>query len=130
MPAISMEEMILALKNTLGRKGMQDSDITRLSEYIMSFFGYTDAVIDNRLSSEDRDVFYMLEEEGLVTTSEEEVHLKKGKMWRIHYWILKQDQVARLANLREERAPEEDEYASVYDSMSHEVWSRSADPAH
>ena len=119
-----MEELVSALKSTLGKKGMQNCDIERLADYIMSFFGYTDAVIDNRLTSEDRDVFYMLEEEGLVTTTEEEVHLKKGKMWRIHYWILKKDQIFRLAALPEEKVHEVDEAASVYDSMSNEVWAR------
>jgi len=124
MSVVSMEELVLALKNALGKKGMQDSDIERLADYIMSFFGYTDAVIDNRLTSEDRDVFYMLEEEGLVTTTEEEVHLKKGKMWRIHYWILKKDQIFRLAAIPEEVVDEVDEAASVYDRMSSEVWGR------
>lgn len=118
-----MEELVLALKNTLGKKGIQDKDIGRLAEYIMSFFGYTDAVIDNRLTSEDRDVFYMLEEEGLVTTTEEEVHLKKGKMWRIHYWILKKDQIFRLAAIPKEERPPEDELQSIYERMSQEVWS-------
>ena len=69
----------------------------------MSFFGFTDQVIDNRLTSEDRDVFYMLEEEGFLTTRQEEVHLKKGKLWRIHYWILKKDQILRLARRKERR---------------------------
>jgi len=124
MSVVSMEELVLALKNTLGKKGMQESDIKRLAEYIMSFFGYTDSVIDNRLTSEDRDVFYMLEEEGFVTTTEEEVHLKKGKMWRIHYWILKKDQIFRLASIPEEKQPDADELASIYENMSKDVWAR------
>ncbi len=124
MSVVSMEELVLALKTTLGKKGMQENDIKRLAEYIMSFFGYTDSVIDNRLTSEDRDVFYMLEEEGLVTTTEEEVHLKKGKMWRIHYWILKKDQIFRLAAIPEDREPEKDDLASIYENMSKEVWMR------
>lgn len=119
-----MEELVLALKNTLGKKGMQESDIERLAEYIMSFFGYTDSVIDNRLTSEDRDVFYMLEEEGFVTTTEEEVHLKKGKMWRIHYWILKKDQIFRLAAIPEEKQLEMDDVVSIYENISKEVWAR------
>ncbi|HHT74840.1 MAG: DUF6015 family protein [Methanomassiliicoccaceae archaeon] len=124
MSVVSMEELVSALKSTLGKKGMQDCDIERLADYIMSFFGYTDAVIDNRLTSEDRDVFYMLEEEGLVTTTEEEVHLKKGKMWRIHYWILKKDQIFRLAAMPGEEKHEVDEAASIYDDISSEVWAR------
>jgi len=124
MSVVSMEELVSALKNTLGKKGMQESDIKRLAEYTMSFFGYTDSVIDNRLTSEDRDVFYMLEEEGFVTTTEEEVHLKKGKMWRIHYWILKKDQIIRLANMPEEIKPEVDEVALIYENIDKDVWAR------
>jgi hypothetical protein len=124
MSVVSMEELVSALKKTLGKKGMQDSDIQRLAEYTLSFFGYTDLVIDNRLTSEDRDVFYMLEEEGFVTTTEEEVHLKKGKMWRIHYWILKKDQISRLAALEDEKKPEEDEMASIYENIDKDVWAR------
>jgi len=97
LTVVSMDDVILALKNTLGKKGMSDDDIRKLAEYLMSFFGFDGEVIDNRLTSEDRDVFYMLEEEGFLTTTQEEVHLKKGKLWRIHYWILKKDQIIRLA---------------------------------
>jgi hypothetical protein len=124
MPVVSMEELILALKNTLGKKGMHESDLARLAEYIMSFFGYNDSVIDNRLTSEDRDVFYMLEEEGFVTTTEEDVHLKKGKMWRIHYWILKRDQIMRLAAIPQDRKTEIDETAALYENISNDVWAR------
>ena len=119
-----MENVVSALSNTLGKKGMAESDIQRLAEYLMSFFGYTDEVIDNRLTSEDRDVFYMLEEEGLLTTTQEEVHLKKGKLWRIHYWILKKDQILRLANLEEEKEELVDDIEAIYDNMSEEVWNR------
>ena len=119
-----MEELILALKNTLGKKGMHESDLERLADYIMSFFGYNDSVIDNRLTSEDRDVFYMLEEEGFVTTTEEDVHLKKGKMWRIHYWILRRDQILRLAAIPQESKTEVDEMAAVYENISNDVWAR------
>ena len=124
MSVVSMDELVVALKNTLGKKGMAEDDIKKLAEYIMSFFGYTDSVIDNRLTSEDRDVFYMLEEEGFLTTTQEEVHLKKGKMWRIHYWILKQDQIIRLANLPENKPKSSDGANSVYDEISDDVWAR------
>src|SRR5512137_1966311 len=103
-----MEDVVLALQNTLGKKGMSPDDIGKLAEYLLSFFGFTDEVIDNRLTSEDRDVFYMLEEEGFLTTTQEEVHLKKGKLWRIHYWILKKEQILRLARREEEKLKSRD----------------------
>lgn len=101
---------------------MADAEICKLADYLMSFFGFSDEVIDNLLTPEDRDVFYMLEEEGLLTTRREEISLKRGKLWRIHYWIIKKDYVKKLAAEAEEE--EEEDIGSVYDSISEEVWSR------
>jgi hypothetical protein len=128
MTVVTMQQVESALKKTVGRKGMSDAEIKTLADYVMSFFGYTDEVIDNRLTSEDRDVFYMLEEEGLLTTTQEEVLLKKGKLWRIHYWILKKDQIIRLAKMDEEGVVEKDEAAGVYDQVSDEEWARHKTP--
>ncbi|OPY31972.1 MAG: hypothetical protein A4E32_01580 [Methanomassiliicoccales archaeon PtaU1.Bin124] len=122
MTVVSMEDVVLALSNTLGKKGMSEEDIKKLAEYIMSFFGFDGEVIDNRLTSEDRDVFYMLEEEGFLTTTQEEVHLKKGKLWRIHYWILKKDQIQRMARQAKEGKVGANEESAVYDQMDDDVW--------
>ncbi|MFA5311829.1 MAG: DUF6015 family protein [Methanomassiliicoccales archaeon] len=119
---MSMDDVILALKNTLGKKGMTDEDISKLAEYLMSFFGFEGEVIDNRLTSEDRDVFYMLEEEGFLTTTQEEVHLKKGKLWRIHYWILKKDQIIRLAKMAKEVHLDKDDVSNMYEQMGDDIW--------
>ncbi|WP_400260180.1 DUF6015 family protein [Candidatus Methanomassiliicoccus intestinalis] len=123
MAVASLTEIELALKNTLGKKGMEEEDLKKLAEYVASFFGYAGSVIDNRLASEDRDIFYMLEEEGLLTTMEEEVHLKKGKMWRIHYWMLKTDQVIRLASM-ESHDSDDEEMLRMYEGLPSDVWGR------
>ncbi len=124
MTVVTMQQVESALKKTVGKKGMSDDEIKNLADYLMSFFGYTDEVIDNRLTSEDRDVFYMLEEEGLLTTTQEEVLLKKGKLWRIHFWILKKDQIIRLADRAEGEAKPGVEATDVYGELSDEEWSR------
>lgn len=124
MTVVTMQQVEAALKKTVGKKGMADHELKNLAEYLMSFFGYTDEVIDNRLTSEDRDVFYMLEEEGLLTSTQEEVLLKKGKLWRIHYWILKKDQIIRLAQQEEPGTQQKDSEADVYDQLSDEEWAR------
>ena len=124
MTVVTMHQVEAALRKTVGRKGMTDEEIKNLADYLMSFFGYTDEVIDNRLTSEDRDVFYMLEEEGLLTTTHEEVLLKKGKLWRIHYWILKKDQIIRLANSTETSEEKKEDAGAVYDQVSDEEWAR------
>lgn len=122
LTVIRVSELTEALRRTLGKKGMPDTEICRLADYLMSFFGFNDEVIDNLLTPEDRDVFYMLEEEGLLTTRREEINLKRGKLWRIHYWILKKRHIRKLAAKKVEE--EEENYGSVYDSISEEVWSR------
>ena len=124
MTVVTMQQVEKALKRTVGKKGMSDGEVKNLADYLMSFFGYTDEVIDNRLTSEDRDVFYMLEEEGLLTSTQEEVLLTKGKLWRLHYWILKKDQIIRLAQMDDEGIEAKDEAADVYDQVSDEEWSR------
>ena len=124
MTVVTMRQVELAIEKTVGKKkGMSEDEVKKLAEYLMSFFGYTDEVIDNRLTPADRDVFYTLEEEGLLTTTHEEVLLKKGKMWRIHYWILKKDQILRLATM-DEKDEEAAAPVDIYDQISDEQWAR------
>ncbi len=130
MSVVTMRQVEVALSKTVGKKNEMSEEETRnLAEYVMSFFGYTDEVIDNRLTPEDRDIFYMLEEEGLVTTTHEEVLLKKGKMWRIHYWILKKDQIERLARMDEKVEVSKESTSDVYDELSDEQWARHRTPS-
>jgi hypothetical protein len=120
---VTVDKVKKVLEKTIGKKGIGPGEIDHLANYLMNFFGYGEYVIDNVLSSEDRDVFYMLEEEGFLTTTQEEVHLKKGKLWRIHYWILKKDQILRLSR-REEVVPQKkDDNSAIYDEISEEQWS-------
>ncbi len=124
MVVVNMEEVTRALRNTVGKKGMSEDEVQGLAEYLMSFFGFSDTVIDNKLTSNDRDVFYMLEEEGFLTTTQDEVHLRKGKLWRIHYWILKGDQIKRMAAIVDEVIKEPDPVEDLYGDIDESVWSR------
>jgi len=119
---VTLDDMVKALGNTMGKKGMSYEDQEKLAEWILSFFGYTDEVIDNKLTSEDRDVFYWLEEEGFLTTTQEEVHLKKGKLWRIHYWILKKDQILRISRQCDDESCGPDDPSAVYKNMDDDMW--------
>ena len=122
MTVVTLDDMVRALANTMGKKGMSREDQEKLAEWILSFFGYTDEVIDNKLTSEDRDVFYWLEEEGFLTTTQEEVHLKKGKLWRIHYWILKKDQILRIAQQCDDVVCGPEDPSAVYNNMDDDMW--------
>jgi hypothetical protein len=120
---VTLKDMRLALHAVLGGKGVSQPDTDKLADYLMNFFGFEDYIIDNVLDAEDRDVFYTLEEEGILRTEREEIYLLKGKMWRIHYWILRKRDILALA--REKAAvpqkPEEN-YTTLYGQMGEEVW--------
>jgi len=122
VPIVTQSEVRAALKATVGRRGISDEELDALAEYVLSFFGYESEVIDNRLDVDDRDVFYMLEEEGLVSTRQEEVFIKKGKLWRIHYWILRTHRIKELAH--GEVAEPTDAAFGFYDEVPDEVWNR------
>jgi len=122
MPVVTMTEVVASLRATVGRRGMSEEDLRALAGYLMSFFGFETEVIDNNLDVADRDVFYMLEEEGLLTTRQEEVLIKKGKMWRIHYWILRVDRIKALARPGRPEKPE-DAFA-VYNDIPDDIWAR------
>jgi len=126
MPVVTMSEIRAALRVTVGRRGMSEEDISALADYLISFFGFDTEVIDNRLDVDDRDVFYMLEEAGLLTTRQEEVHIKKGKLWRIHYWVLR---TARIKDLASRASNRRDEAVfGVYDGLPEEAWARTPLP--
>lgn len=122
MTVVGMDDVASAMHNTLGRKGMSRVDSSKLAEYLLSFFGNDDQVIDNLLTSADRDVFYMLEEEGFLTPYQEEVHLTKGVNWRVHYWVLKKDQILRMAKCEEAEPLAIDNVSLIYDEVSEEMW--------
>lgn len=123
---ITYDDMRKALAKLLRRRGMDEEEINHLAMYLLSFFGFSDAIIDNILDTDDRDVFYMLEEEGILSTSREETYTIKGKVWRIHYWLLRKREIFRLSGeveAEEAKAQEPAEFA-VYDEVDPRVWTR------
>ena len=122
MTTITIPQMEKALLKTLGKKGMTEKEIKELASYIMSFFGFDDSIIDNKLTSKDRDVFYMLENEGILKTFQDEVSIQKGKLWRIHYWVLNKRKI--LALTKEEKKKKGQEFKDIYEGVSDDDWAK------
>lgn len=80
------------------RVGIDREEARRDAMYVLDIFGFEDRIIDNMLNPDDRQLFYILEEEGMVKTGREETTLYDGRTWRTHYWILKKDTILRYAN--------------------------------
>ncbi len=118
MPVLTREHLIRALEKTYGTKGMPQGDIEELSDFILSFFGYEDYVLDNVLSSAERDVFYNLEEYDFLEPYREEVTIVKGKVWRVNQWKFKRDKITKMLTSSDEAAGEIDVYEEIFKEIS------------
>ncbi len=95
----------------------------------MDFFGYDDRIIDNVLEHEERQLFYMLESEGILNTEREEIILHDGRIWRIHYWLLKKKTILqyshskRWANDRDKRKnTQKFQHDTIYSYLPKYMW--------
>jgi hypothetical protein len=95
-----------------------------MAEHMLNFFGYSDRIIDNVLEPEDRDVFYMMEDSGLLTTEREETTLYDGREWRINYWLFKKGRIQELMNLSSDDEEEGENEDNVYEDIPEDVWNR------
>ena len=118
MPVLTREHLIKALEKTYGTKGMPHGDVEELSDFILSFFGYDDYVLDNVLSSAERDVFYNLEEYDFLEPYREEVTIVKGKVWRVNQWKFKRDKITKVLSSKDDPADEVDVYEEIFREIS------------
>jgi len=93
---ITMDLMRKALVNTFDGR-MSEMEAANLAEFVMNFFGYNDRILDNYLESSDRNIFYMLEDEGLLHATQQEITIKVGQRWRLNFWVLKASEIEERA---------------------------------
>ena len=123
MPAITEDELTRAIERTLVVRGKVPAESARqVARVVLNYFGLHDSVLDNKVASEDRDHFYRLEEEGLLSSEEEDATVSRGKTWRIHYWLLKKDRIRTVGQSTDEiREPDAD---AVYRAIGDSAWNR------
>ena len=132
MDIITLDDLSKAIAN---RVGIDIEEARRDAGFVMDIFGYDDRVIDNVLDPEDRQLFYILEEEGMLTTEREETTLYDGREWRTHYWVLKKNIILKYAQgdgkrvraiIQEKRqaaaAVKDISDESIYDELAEDVW--------
>lgn len=123
MAAITEDELALAIERTLEAHGKIPPGSSRqVARLVLNYFGLDDSVLDNKVSSEDRDHFYRLEEEGLLSSEEEDATVARGKTWRIHYWLLKKDRIRDVGQSRS--APTEPDVEAMYRGIGDSAWAR------
>jgi hypothetical protein len=121
---VTLEELALAIKNSIEEDEMPDDQAIELAHRILNFFGHGERVVDNILEPIDRDPFYMLEDAGILTTEMEEITLYDGREWRIHYWLFRMERIRELIGERSISAEGSADSASVYDSLADDMWHR------
>ena len=97
---ISRTILASAIQRSFKCKNTEESLETKvaieMAEHVLNFFGFGERIIDNMLKTDDRDIFYMLEDLGILKTEREETTLYDGREWRINYWTLSKNYIATL----------------------------------
>jgi len=126
---ITLNDLSKAIAN---RVGIDIEEARRDAGFVLDIFGFDNRVIDNVLDPEDRQLFYILEEEGMLTTEREETTLYDGREWRTHYWVIRKDVILQYAKdaLKSNRTALSEKMQlvtdisdeAVYDSLEDQVW--------
>ncbi len=127
MNFITLDDLSKAISN---RVGIDIDEAQRDAGFVMDIFGFDDRVIDNVLDPEDRQLFYILEEEGMLTTEREETTLYDGREWRTHYWRLRKDTILRYSReangirkyLIDKKQPVNVSDEDIYSTLEEDLW--------
>ncbi|RLF47089.1 MAG: hypothetical protein DRN29_03475 [Thermoplasmata archaeon] len=120
---ITLEDLATAIA---ARVDIDMESALKDANFVMDLFGFEDRIIDNILEPEDRQLFYILEEEGMLVTEREETTIYDGRSWRTHYWFLNKEAILKYKEegkrKEEERERREEDAADVYKEIPDELW--------
>lgn len=120
---ISLEDLATAIA---ARVDIDFESAIKDANFVMDLFGFEDRIIDNILEPEDRQLFYILEEEGMLITEREETTIYDGRSWRTHYWFLNKETILKYKEegkrKRDAREVINNESADVYEDIPEELW--------
>jgi hypothetical protein len=121
MGIITLEDLAMAIAT---RVDIDIESALRDANFVMDLFGFEDRIIDNVLEPEDRQLFYILEEEGMLTTEREETTIYDGRTWRTHYWFLNKETIRRYKTIESTRKIErkKEDTEDIYQDIPDEVW--------
>ncbi len=121
--SITEPELTRAIERTLVAHGrIPASEAAPTARMVLGYFGPDDTVLDNTLQGEDRDRFYWLEDEGLLTSQEEDATVSQGRSWRIHYWILQKARIREVAKESGKHPGTGEPASAVYASIGDRDW--------
>ena len=122
MSVVTLEDLAMAISNRVNidvESAMGDAN------FVMDLFGFEDRIIDNVLEPEDRQLFYILEEEGMLITEREETTIYDGRTWRTHYWFINKETILSYKEEKErtdKKKKGEEDIAEIYEDIPDEMW--------
>jgi len=121
MSIVTLEDLAVAISKRVKidvESAMGDAN------FVMDLFGFEDRIIDNVLEPEDRQLFYILEEEGMLITEREETTIYDGRTWRTHYWFINKETILSYKEEKEKikGSEEEKDITGVYEEIPDEMW--------
>ena len=122
MSIVTLEDLAMAISNCVNidvESAMGDAN------FVMDLFGFEDRIIDNVLEPEDRQLFYILEEEGMLITEREETTIYDGRTWRTHYWFINKETILSYKEEKErtdKKRKGEEDIAEIYEEIPDEMW--------
>ncbi|KAA0004638.1 MAG: hypothetical protein J7L32_01130 [Thermoplasmata archaeon] len=128
MTVLTLDDLSRAIAN---RIGISIEEARKDALFVMDIFGFDDRVIDNVLDPEGRQLFYILEEEGMLSTEREETTLYDGREWRTHYWQLRKDVILKYSKERKKidgsiipikQTQDGLSEEETYESLDDEIW--------
>ena len=123
MNIITLDDLSKAIAN---RTGVDIKEARRDAGFVMDIFGFQDRVIDNVLDPKNRQLFYALEKEGMLTTEREETTLYDGREWRTHYWVIRKEAILKYAQDENKRTrnaiSNKQTIESIYNTLSDVIW--------
>ena len=102
----------------------------KIASFVMDTFGYELRIIDNILTPNERQIFYMLQTEGFLTTCREQSRLYDGREWVTHYWELNQSNIIkymqgdemRSTSVSIEQPQRTIDKKTIYSEVTDEMW--------
>ena len=129
MNIITLNTLSKAIENRIGDNDYSSENAYRDANFVLDLFGYDDRIIDNTLDPEDRQLFYILEEEGMLESEREETILYNGRNWITHYWKFKKASIIRYSFEPKPKVQKtENAEKNIYDTLSDEMWHRIPKP--
>ncbi|HDN50348.1 MAG: hypothetical protein DRN21_01020 [Thermoplasmata archaeon] len=120
---ITLEDLAVAIAT---RVDIDMESALKDANFVMDLFGFEDRIIDNILEPEDRQLFYILEEEGMLLTEREETTIYDGRSWRTHYWFLNKGTILKYKEeekrKRKTKEKTDRDTAEIYDEIPDELW--------